>query len=166
MLFDSLWRCVYATDDARLIYGGRVELAPFPIGAYYLGPDYVSTALEWGGRQFPLEILRQALAAAGPWMLADALHWGATLYVGQIATSGRTEVTALGDEVNEGGRIEACATDGRALASKALVEGLGPEHAATLGLDPDRLTYTTLADLPTATEKARRDAPAIAVCEV
>jgi class 3 adenylate cyclase len=40
------------------------------------------------------------------------LHWGATLYVGQIATSGRTEVTALGDEVNEGARIEACATGG------------------------------------------------------
>jgi class 3 adenylate cyclase len=38
------------------------------------------------------------------------LHWGATLYVGQIATSGRTEVTALGDEVNEAARIEACAT--------------------------------------------------------
>jgi class 3 adenylate cyclase len=26
------------------------------------------------------------------------LHWGATLYVGQISTSGRAEVTALGDE--------------------------------------------------------------------
>ena len=30
------------------------------------------------------------------------LHWGATLYVGQITTSGRAEITALGDEVNEG----------------------------------------------------------------
>ena len=94
------------------------------------------------------------------------LHWGATLYVGQIATSGRTEVTALGDEVNEGARIEACATGGRALASKELLERLEPEDAAALELDPDRVTYTPLADLPTATEKARRDAPAIAVCEV
>jgi len=34
------------------------------------------------------------------------------------------------------------------------------------GGSPDRVTYTPLADLPTATEKARRDAPAIAVCEV
>jgi len=94
------------------------------------------------------------------------LHWGATLYVGQITTSGRAEVTALGDEVNEGARIEACATGGRALASKELLERLDPADAAALDLDPDRLTYTPLADLPTATDKARRDAPAIAVCEV
>ena len=94
------------------------------------------------------------------------LHWGSTLYVGQITTRGRTEVTALGDEVNEGARIEACATGGRALASKALVERLDPDDAAALDLNPDRVTYIALADLPTATEKARRDAPAIAVCEV
>ncbi len=94
------------------------------------------------------------------------LHWGATLYVGQIATSGRAEATALGDEVNEGARIEACATGGRTLASKELLERLEPEDAAALALDPDRITYTPLADLPTATEKARRDAPAIAVTEV
>jgi len=37
--------------------------------------------------------------------------------------------------------------------------------AAGLGLDPDRVSYTALADLATATDKARRDAPAIAVCE-
>lgn len=94
------------------------------------------------------------------------LHWGATLYVGLISTSGRSEVTALGDEVNEGARIEACATGGRALASKELLERLDPDDAAALGLDPDRITYTPLGDLLTATEKARRDAPAIAVCEV
>jgi len=99
-------------------------------------------------------------------VLRFGLHWGATLYVGQILTSGRSEVTALGDEVNEGARIEACASGGRSLASKALIERLDPEDAATLGLDPDRVTYTPLADMPTATEKARRDAPAIAVCEV
>ena len=34
------------------------------------------------------------------------------------------------------------------------------------GLDPDSITYTALAELDTATEKARRDAPAIAVCDV
>lgn len=94
------------------------------------------------------------------------LHWGATLYVGQIASRGRVEVTALGDEVNEGARIEACATGGRALASKPLLERLDPEDAVALDLDPEHITYTPLADLATATEKARRDAPAIAVCEV
>ena len=104
--------------------------------------------------------------AAEDVVLRFGLHWGSTLYVGQIATSGRTEVTALGDEVNETARIEACATGGRALASKALVERLRPDDAADLGLDPDRIAYTPLAELLTATEKARRDAPAIAVCEV
>jgi class 3 adenylate cyclase len=99
-------------------------------------------------------------------ILRFGLHWGSTLYIGQIMTSGRTEVTALGDEVNEAARIEACATGGRALASKALVERLGPVDAVALGLDPDHITYTPLTGLSTATEKARRDAPAIAVCEV
>jgi class 3 adenylate cyclase len=99
-------------------------------------------------------------------VLRFGLHWGSKLYVGQIATSGRTEVNALGDEVNETARIEACATGGRTLASKDLLERLEPEHAAELGLNPDRVTYTTLGDLDTATEKARRDAPAIAVCDV
>ena len=42
--------------------------------------------------------------------LRFGLHWGSTLYVGNITTSGRTEVTALGDEVDEAARIEACAT--------------------------------------------------------
>jgi class 3 adenylate cyclase len=94
------------------------------------------------------------------------LHWGSTLYVGNITTAGRGEVTALGDEVNEAARIEACASGGRVLASKELIERLEPEAAASLNLDPDRITYTPLAALDTATEKARRDAPAIAVCDV
>lgn len=111
------------------------------------------------------------IAAEGGLDEADAvlrfgLHWGSTLYVGQIVTRGRSEVTALGDEVNEAARIEACATGGRALASKNLIERLDPGDAAALGLDPDAITYLPVADLPTATEKARRDAPAIAVCEV
>jgi anaerobic selenocysteine-containing dehydrogenase len=49
-------------------------------------------------------------------------------HVGNIATAGRTEVTALGGAGN--------------------------------------VTYTCLVDLPTATDKARRDAPSIAVCEI
>jgi class 3 adenylate cyclase len=99
-------------------------------------------------------------------VLRFGLHWGANLYVGNISTAGRSEVNALGDQVNEAARIEACASGGRALASKDLMERLEPDDAAALGLDPDRIAYTALGDLPTATEKARRDAPAIAVCEI
>ena len=53
--------------------------------------------------------------------LRFGLHWGATLYMGRILTRGRSEVTALGDEVNEAARIEACATAGRTLASKPIL---------------------------------------------
>jgi class 3 adenylate cyclase len=98
--------------------------------------------------------------------LRFGLHWGAALYIGRITTLARTEVTALGDEVNEGARIEACASGGRTLASKNLVERLDADDAEALGLDPDGMVYITLAELSTATDKARRDAPAIAVCEV
>jgi class 3 adenylate cyclase len=99
-------------------------------------------------------------------LLRFGLHWGSNLYVGNISTAGRSEVTALGDEVNEAARIEACASGGRALASKDLIERLDPEDSAALGLDPDHVTYTALGELETATEKARRDAPTIPVCEV
>jgi len=103
---------------------------------------------------------------AGGLVLRFGLHWGSNLYVGNIATAGRSEVTALGDEVNQAARIEACASGGRSLASKDLIERLDPEDAAALDLDPDRVTYTPLGELTTATEKARRDAPTIPVCEV
>ena len=94
------------------------------------------------------------------------LHWGATLYMGWILTGGRSEITALGDEVNETARIEACATRGRTLASKSLIERLDRTDAEGLGLDTGHTTYTPLAELATATDKARRDAPSIAVCEI
>lgn len=370
-VFDAEWRGVHMTDDARLIYGGRVGLAPYPVGAHLCGPERVTEAMAWQGGQFPLEIQRRATAAYSPWLIADTpggreellrrvdprlrdavaqdlhdeppavatlrfqgiytgagtgvdvlitfvrlrrptgelagtatlfkpavgmsilarmtalgdlrhfrrmdavagpgrrpaavlfadlesssalarrlstaryfavirrlaraadhavidagglvgrhagdgvvgfflaevagaesraaegciaaarrlrasasevagasglapddvvlrfgLHWGSNLYVGQIATPGRTEVTALGDEVNETARIEACATGGRILASKSLVERLDRDDAVTLGIDLDRVTYTPLAQLSTATEKARRDAPAVPVCEI
>jgi class 3 adenylate cyclase len=94
------------------------------------------------------------------------LHWGSSLYVGLITTAGRTETTALGDDVNDAARIEACATGGRMLASKQLVERLTPDAADDLDLDLDAITYTQLGYLTTATDKARRDAPSIAVCEL
>jgi class 3 adenylate cyclase len=98
--------------------------------------------------------------------LRFGLHWGATLYMGRILTAGRSEVTALGDEANEAARIEACATGSKALASKALIERLKRTDADALGIDTRHTKYTPLADLPSATDKARRDAPSIAVCEI
>ena len=97
-------------------------------------------------------------------VLRFGLHWGATLYVGLIKSVARSEVTALGDEVNEAARIEACTSGGRALASKALIERLSRTDARALELE--RVNYTPLGELATATDKARRDAPAVAVCDV
>jgi class 3 adenylate cyclase len=99
-------------------------------------------------------------------VLRFGLHWGPGAYIGRLFTSGRTEVTALGDDVNEASRIEACATGGRALASKSLIERLDADDADALGLEPGSVTYTTLADVPRAPDKARRDAPAIAVADI
>ena len=68
--------------------------------------------------------------------------------------------------MNEAARIEACATGGNTLASKSLIERLNRDDSKALGIDTSHTTYTQLADLDTATDKARRDAPAIPVCDI
>jgi class 3 adenylate cyclase len=117
-------------------------------------------------RAAAIEVAGKSGLEPGDVLLRFGLHWGATLYVGRITTVGRSEVTALGDEVNETARIEACATGGRTFASKLLVERLTTSDAQALQIDPARAKYTPLGDLATATDKARRDAPNIAVCEL
>ncbi|MFN2524734.1 MAG: adenylate/guanylate cyclase domain-containing protein [Actinomycetota bacterium] len=92
-----------------------------------------------------------------------AVHWGGTLYMGQLVTGGRLEVTALGDAVNECARMQETARDGEALASKSLIEQLESEDARALGLDPDGVVYRSISELPGATEKALRDAGTIPV---
>ena len=94
------------------------------------------------------------------------LHWGGTLMVGQVATSGRLEVTALGDQMNEAARIEAVATRGSILAAKELIERLEPEDATAAGIDPDGIDYRPLGELEGASEKAVRDAGTIPVAEI
>jgi class 3 adenylate cyclase len=99
-------------------------------------------------------------------VLRVGVHWGPGLYVGQIVTGGRLEVTALGDEVNEAARIEQSADAGHVLASKPLLERLTDDDAAALGIDPARIAYRMLAELPGVDEKATRDAGALAVADV
>lgn len=94
------------------------------------------------------------------------VHWGGALYMGQLVTGGRLEVTALGDEVNECARLQEAAQDGQVLASKALVEQLSAADAAALGLDPDAAAYTPVAELPGAGDKARRDAGTVPVTAI
>ena len=111
-------------------------------GAEQLGPDDVTVKLNVGA------------------------HWGATLMVGQVATSGRLEVTALGDQMNEGARIEAAAKNGAILASKDLIERLDTADAQAIQIDPDAIAYTPLGELEGASDKAIRDAGAIPVAAV
>jgi class 3 adenylate cyclase len=94
------------------------------------------------------------------------IHWGATLMVGQVATGGRLEVTALGDEMNEAARIESAATRGVALASKLLLEHLDASDAIDLGLSPDNMTYVTVGKLEGSSEKAVRDAGTLSVAAI
>lgn len=94
------------------------------------------------------------------------IHWGSTVMMGQIVTGGRLEVTALGDEVNEAARIQDAAHAGGVLASKDLMERLGPDDAASLGIDPDTVSYSPLAQIEGVSEKAQRDAGAIPITEL
>ena len=91
------------------------------------------------------------------------VHWGGALYLGQVVTGGRLEVTALGDEVNECARIQQSARNGTLLVSKAVIERLDPADAAELGIDPVAARYRTVGEIPGVTDKAVRDAGGIPV---
>lgn len=91
------------------------------------------------------------------------VHWGASIFMGQLVPGGRLDVTALGDSVNECARIEEAARGGALLASKQLVEQLTPVDAKNVGVDPERLVYRPISELEDVSEKAVRDAGLIAV---
>ena len=84
------------------------------------------------------------------------LHWGETLYIGQIATMGRLEVTALGDEVNDTARIEGAAVGGEILASKSLIERLTPGDATHLDIEINARQYRILSEI-SEVGKSNRD---------
>jgi class 3 adenylate cyclase len=109
---------------------------------------------------------RTGLFAAEECTINVGLHWGGTLFIGQVVTGGRLEVTALGDEVNEGARVQQAARDGALLASKALVERLTVEDGRRISVDPEEVVYTTVAELPGADAKAVRDAGTLPVTEL
>jgi class 3 adenylate cyclase len=95
------------------------------------------------------------------------LHWGSTLMVGQIATTGRLEVTALGDQMNECARIEAAATSGAILASKELLERLNQADAEAVAIDLNTISYSTISELADGNDaKVVRDAGSIAVASI
>jgi class 3 adenylate cyclase len=165
------WRADRSVVEAGGIVGNHVGDG---VSAYFLADDAGGESAAARACIQTAAVLREDAAIVAERSHLDrsqvvlriGLHWCAGAYIGRLLTSARTEVTAMGDEVNEGARIEVCATGGRTLASKALLERLEPRDAAELGLDHDDIAYTALADLPGAPEKARRDAPMLSVAEL
>ena len=99
-------------------------------------------------------------------LMRVGIHWGGSLYIGQLVPGGRLDVTALGDAVNECARIQESAAPHGTLASKELIEHLSEDDAAALGLDPEKFRYIPLARVPGATEKAIAAAGTIAVLPI
>lgn len=97
------------------------------------------------------------------YLMRVGIHWGSSLYVGQLVPGSRLDVTALGDAVNECARIEECAQPHKTLASKALIEQLSPDDAASLGIDPEKLRYRPLSEVGHLADKAIQIAGAIPV---
>ena len=114
------------------------------------------------------EVSEQTFAEVmdGPCVMRIGIHWGGSLYMGQLVPGGRLDVTALGDEVIECARIQESAEENTTLASKQLLEQLTDDDAASLGIDLEKLHYAPLAELSGANEKAARDAGGVAVTAV
>ncbi len=164
--FDLIRGVTGAADDAILDAGGVIgKHAGDGVSAFFLA-DQVGSAP--GAALAALRAARDIATAAAERDVAMriAIHWGATLYIGQLATGGRLEVTALGDEVNECARIQDSAAGGQLLATKQLVERLDPADARAEGLEVVELRYALVGELPGAGEKAVRDAGTIAVADV
>jgi class 3 adenylate cyclase len=164
--FDLIRRLMQEADEAIIDAGGIVGThAGDGVSAFFLADQSGSSpaaarATLRAGRSIA------AMAREHDVRMNVAVHWGATLYIGQVATSGRLEVTALGDEVNECARIQEAAHGGVLLATKALIERLDPDDAREEGIDPEALRYQFVSELPDAGEKAVRDAGGIAVVDV
>ena len=92
------------------------------------------------------------------------LHWGEGVYMGQISTAGRLEVTALGDETNEAARLQQAARGGEILVSKPLLEQLNKTDAKALEMDPQGTVYELLRDREGLSRKIVRDVGTLPVC--
>jgi class 3 adenylate cyclase len=164
-----------AADDVIIEGGGIVgDHVGDGITAFFVvdersGPSSAARAAIEVGRGLQDSVERAGVGAGlepGEVLLNIGLHWGATLYMGQVVTGGRLEVTALGDEVNECARIEQTARGGALLASKSLIEHLEPGDAAAVDVAPGRVVYRALGELDGADAKAVRDAGMLAVAGI
>lgn len=178
LYFSLIRRLTDAMDRAIVQRQGIVgRHAGDGVSAFFLAEDLGSPAAAIGaaieaGREIAVVAeavgtsLRSEVPEAEPVRVNIGVHWGSAVYIGQVATEGRLEVTALGDEVNECARIQESASEGALLVSKTALERVSAEQAEALDVAPEHSHYTTVAELPGASEKARRDAGAIAVARL
>ena len=161
-----------AVDDIVIRHGGIVgRHAGDGVTAFFLPSQLGSAAAACAaslhaGREIVAWRPGGQLHGVDEFVVNAGVHWGGSLYLGQIVTGGRLEITALGDEVNECARIQQTARDGSLLASKPLVERLEPADAEELGLAPLAISYRTIGELPGVTNKAVRDAGGVPVVPV
>lgn len=166
-------------DSSIASHGGIVgKHAGDGVSGFFLLEDgttpsaVVRGAIEAGRaiREGTSEVLRNVATSNGidpaPHGMNIGIHWGGSIYMGQLVPGGRLDITALGDSINETARIQECATNGAILASKPLLEHLTDEDASALGVEPFGFKYEALADLETASDKAKRDAVAIPVTRI
>lgn len=164
-------------DDIIVSYNGVVgKHAGDGASAYFLPQNHVDTSSVVRAAIVSAREIRDATkriaaqigeeAGMGPIDLniKCALHWGSTVYIGQIVSGGRLEVSALGDEVNECARLESAASGGTILASKVFLERLDSEDAGDLAIPVDSLLYQPLGEIEGVGGKSLRDTGNIPVC--
>ena len=174
--FSFIRKVATGADNAIAANGGVVgRHAGDGVSGFFLGsdgsdPSQVAASAIAAAREIHeraceaiAEVVNDAGLDAKKYGMNIGLHWGASLYMGQLVPGGRLDVTALGDSVNECARIQEAAENGALLASKQLIEQLTKEDATGVGLELDRLVYRPVAELANVTEKAVRDAGLIPV---
>lgn len=166
-LVRRLWRGIDAAiaDDTGIVgkHAGDGASAFFLVDDLGSPSAAAAAALRAAGRIHEVShgVFEDALDSSG--LMKIGLHWGGSLYMGQLVPGGRLDVTALGDEVNEAARVQETAGAGETLATKQLVEQLTADDAASLGIDVEKLSYRPLSELDGVPEKAVRDAGGLAV---
>ena len=144
--------------------------------SYFLADDHGETSaavraaivadreIREAGREIATRLSQEYQIEPFDLQINSGMHWGATVYMGQIITGGRLEVSALGDEVNECARLQEAARGGRALVSKSFLERLDEADAEALRINLLGQRYFPLGEIGAASDKSKRDIGSLPVC--